>query len=257
MRRDLVARKRVSEPLVDQPIEARHRQRPEAETISRDPDVDHSDSGVERRRNADGGEQTGAQRSEPPNRERDHPKGWTSSHCRSSIAMTTGDSLDILIEQRMEAGRGGNAANRLAGSRFDARQVRSPARDAADPGALAEQVEVLAEQVEQTGEGELGLGLDRCEVMHRMTACQRTRSNLRPNRRFADPGSPSSTSVAEPPSSASRKRSPAARSSSRTDHPRPACPDRRHVFLGRPWVRSDQRIEAAVDELVALTLLQG
>ena len=53
---ELVPRKRVSEPLVDQPIEARHRQRPEAETISRDPDVDHSDSGVEGRRDADGGE---------------------------------------------------------------------------------------------------------------------------------------------------------------------------------------------------------
>ena len=100
----------------------------------------------------------------------------------------------------MKPGRGSNAANRLAGLRFDARQGDLE-RATLRTRELAEQVEVPAEQVEQTGEGELG---------------------ARARARISDqtvvlpiPGSPSSTSVAEPASSTSRKRSPAARSSSR------------------------------------------
>ena len=239
MRAELVPRKRVSEPLVDQPIEVRHGQRPEAETIRRDPDVDHSDSGVEGRRDADGGEETGAQRSESPNRERDHPKG---RYVEPLQVVDRDDDRRFPRhpdEQRMEAGRGGNAANRLAGLRFDARQGDLQ-RATLRTRELAEQVEVLAEQVEQTGEGELGLGLDRLRGEDRVTARQRTCANLRPDRRLADPGL--ALEHERRRAAVERVKEPVAGGKIvvATDHPRPAIPDRRHVILGRPWVRSDR-----------------
>ena len=160
---ELVPRKRVAEPFIDQPIEVRHGQRPEAETIRFDPDVDHSDSGVEGRRDADRGEKTGAQQPESPNRERDHRNVGTSSHWRSSIAMTTGDFARHSTHKRMEAGRRGDAANRLGGLRFDPRQgdLQSATLRTRE---LVEQVEMLGDQVEQTGKGSSVSDWTGCEV---------------------------------------------------------------------------------------------
>ena len=87
----------------------------------------------------------------------------------------------------METGRGRNAVDRLAGLRFDASQCDLQ-RATLRTRELAEQVEVSAEQVEQTGEGELGLGLDRLRGDDRMTACQRAHCEFPTRPRLADPG---------------------------------------------------------------------
>ena len=114
----------------------------------------------------------------------------------------------------MEAGRGGKTADRLAGLRFDARQGDLE-RATLRTRKLVEQIEVLAEQVEQTREGSSVSDWTGCEVR---TVWPRASARARISDQtvvLPIPGSPSSTSVAEPPSSASRNRSPAARSSSR------------------------------------------
>ena len=150
----------------------------------------------------------------------------------------------------MEAGRGGNAANRLAGLRFDARQCDLQ-RATLRTRELAEQVEVLAEQVEQTGEGELGLGLDRLRGEDRVTACQRTRSNLRPDRRLADPGL--ALEHERRRAAVEHVKEPVAGGKIvvATDHPRPASPIDVTSSSGGPGSAAIEAIGAAVDELVS------
>ena len=166
-------------------------------------------------------------------------KVGTSSHCRSSIAMTTGDPFDIRDEQRMEAGRGGKAADRLAGLRFDARRAISSARRCG-PGASPSRSRCSPSRSSRPAKGSSVSDWTGCDVR---TVYPRASARARISDQtvvLPIPGSPSSTSVAEPPSSASRNRSPAARSSSRPITPGRRIPDRRHVILGRPWVRSDR-----------------
>ena len=93
---------------------------------------------------------------------------------------------------------------------------------------------MLAEQVEQTREWELRFGLDRLRSENRMATRQRTRTDLRPDCRFADAGLALEHERYRAASERIKEAVAGGKVVVATDHPRPGIRDRRHVVLGRP-----------------------
>jgi hypothetical protein len=184
---EVVARQCDAELLVDHLGEACVRQRTQAEPIDRGSEVDRPDCRIECRRHSNGSQKARAEVAQPAESKGDNTEGRQIEPLEIVDCDDHGRVGGQASQQRQEAGRGREAADRLARFRVD------PGEGDLERPTLwfwqvHEQVEVPTEQVEQPRERKLGLGLDGLRGEDSVLAGNSACADLRPDGGLADPG---------------------------------------------------------------------